>query len=101
MTDFDKRREMDEMIEELEVAASNMMDECGECFGAICHMWRSGQDGCSREFLDALEKEIREQYRWLKDNFTWVEHDEEKCDKCGRGRSKYRELVWNEELPYH
>jgi len=98
MTNFAKRAEMDEIVEELEAAAREEGTETGECWRGLCHMWRVIHYGSSDEFRDALEKELREQHQFFKENFTWVEHDELACDKCGRGRSRYRELVWNEEL---
>lgn len=95
---FARRKEMDEIVDELEAAASEEGTECGECWAGICCLWRVGQDGCNAGFLEALEKEIRDQHKWFRENFTWIQHEKTYCDSCSQGHPAYRELVWNEEL---
>ena len=92
------KKDMDEIVRDLEAAAYEEGTEAKECWRGLCGMWRVANYGCSDKFINALEQEIREQYAYLKNNFTWVEHKEVPCDKCGRGRPHYRELVWNEDL---
>jgi len=94
---FARRKEMDEITEELEEAARAEGTECGETWAGITYLWRC-QDGLSSSFTEALEQEIRDQHKWFKENFTWVQHDAMKCDNCGKGHPAYRELVWNENL---
>jgi len=88
---------MDKIIEELVRASQNEGTETGECWGRLCDMWRYG-DYVSDEFEIALEKEIRHQHKFMKENWTWVEHKSSTCKECGHYSYADRELVWNEEL---
>jgi len=86
------------MIDELDEASTEEGTELGEYWRALCRFWRSVHYSNDPEFISIIEKEIISQYEWFKENFTWIEHEEINCDKCGKGRPAYRELVWNEEL---
>lgn len=89
--------DINQMIEELEEAGIEEGTETGESWRALADMQRFAHY-LSDQFADALEREIREQHAWMKENFTWVECNNPPCTHCGRGGSKYRTLVWNEEL---
>jgi hypothetical protein len=88
----------DKLIKDLEEACQYENTELGEWWGMLCEMWSFSCHLPSDEFITALEKEIAEQHEWLKNNFTWVEHNEPPCEKCGRGGKIYRELVFNDKL---
>jgi hypothetical protein len=89
---------MIEMIDELDEASLQEGTELGEYWRRLCRMWRVIDYSGSPDFKDSLQKEIVTQHTFLKENFTWIEYEAIDCDKCGKGRPAYRELVWNEDL---
>jgi hypothetical protein len=92
--------DMDQIVRELDEAAQYEGTETGEGWGALCHVWRFASY-ISEQFQDAVEKELREQHKWMTENFTWVGIQSTVCEKCGHHTYATKELVWNEELPYH
>ena len=92
------KKDMNEIIRDLADAAWEDGTEVRECWRGLCGMWRVADYCCDVRFIDALEQELRDQHAYLKDNFTWVDHEEIKCDSCGREMPAYRELVWNGDL---
>lgn len=88
--------DMDQIINELEEAAEYEGTECSQTWISLCDLWRH-QDALSYNFIHALEEEIRHQYKWFKNNFTWVKHSAIQCDKCGTSFSAYKDLVYHGE----
>jgi hypothetical protein len=86
------------IILELDTAGLSEGTEVGEYWRGLCNFWDVVKYSNDPKFISIIENEIRSQHEWMKANFTWVEHAEYHCDKCGKGHSTYRELVWNEEL---
>jgi hypothetical protein len=86
------------IIDELNEASNQEGTEIGEYWQGLCNFWQVVEYGGNHLFISEVEKEIRSQYEWFKENFTWVEQEEIICDKCGKGRSAYRELVWKYDL---
>jgi hypothetical protein len=86
------------VVDELDEASTEEGTELGEYWRGLCRFWRVVQYGGNSELVNTIRNELYSQYEWLKQNFTWVEHEEVSCDECGKGCPAYRELVWNEEL---
>ena len=66
---------IDEMLEELESAATLEGSEVGEQWQALVNC-RAAADYGSKEFREAYEKEVQKQYTHLKENFRIVERRE-------------------------
>lgn len=86
------------MIDELEDASREEGTELGEYWCGLCSFWKVVSYGNNEELVNIIKNEIESQYEWFKENFTWVEHRNGHCDKCGRGYGLHRELVWNDDL---
>jgi len=90
--------DVETILIELDEASGAEGTELGEYWRGLCDFWDVVKYSNDVEFFNTIENEIRSQYEWFKENFTWVDREEIVCDECGKGRQAYRELVWNEEL---
>lgn len=85
------------IIDELYEASLEEGTELGEYWRGLCNFWKVVHYSNDGVFVSDIATEIRSQHKWFKDNFTWVEHEEIKCECCGKGRPAYRELVFNDD----
>lgn len=65
-----------EIADELEELSSMEGTELGEYWAGLAGLHNRATDCASDEFLVALEKEMLEQYNWIKENTKIVEVEE-------------------------
>lgn len=86
------------IIQELDEASTYEGTELGEYWRGLCSLGKVVKYSNDDELIQTIETEIRSQYKWMRNNFTWVEHKPVECDRCGKGHLGYWELVWNGDL---
>jgi len=90
--------DIETIIIELDQAALSEGTELGEYWRGLCNFWDVVKYSNNAVLITTVANEIRSQHDWLKYNFTWVDHPESYCEKCGKGHGAYKELVFNDEL---